>query len=273
VEQENRVVAIAWDWGVAFRNDLRDAASIIVPLPLVGVPGSELDGRTDAEVAWTPDVEPIREEFRQRFVEAIADAANGLLPPGDRQALTVGSYAVGPSAETLPQYIVTLLQDAKPYLNDAALLYTLGQAARTILRTCRAALAKLPLRHLDGDASRVTFTEPMIVALCFAHVRDTYHPRATVSVDTHFRSRSPDYGSPDHPGGFEQYTVHVRVGRRTYVYVVDSKAYAIEHFVIEGLRLTPLPLPEWVEHGFHGPRESHPVRRVTVRDRNEGPTS
>lgn len=251
----------------ARRRDLTNAAAVIVALPDTSRADWETDPseayRQRAELASGASMERARQRFREDFAAAVEHAAAGLLPNERSGRVEARPYATGPAAEGWPMYLVTLLRDVRPYLEDGALLWTLGQAVHALLLKVRSWEGL----RLPAGESALTFTEPMLLALIYVHVRSSYHPRANVVLESHVRTDFPGYGEPEHPGCIEHYLIRAKVGHRSYVYQVDSHAIVTEHYRLSGATMTPLPLPSWYEDEFVPRRDTQPVRCVLVRCR------
>lgn len=263
-------------WDEARRRDLLNAVAVIVSLPpmhadAVDAPGMSLGGvfATHGYGPGSPE-EKLAREFLDSLSNLVAESTADLVPVGASSNPQPRPYETGPAAGGLPQVIVTVMHDARPILEDAALLWTLGQAAQVCLRRFGALLDRLKVRYWDQSSSLV-FTEPMILGLCYAHIRDTYHPRANILLESHVRSAFPGYFDPEHPGGGEYYLVRATVGRKSYVYAVNSHADVTDHYLIEGTQLTMLPLPNWRDESYLPRATGGPVRAVTVHDRRTIP--
>ena len=241
----------------ARREDLRHAAALIAELP----PHLAGPNAPSGPSGCQDEYEGVQESFLDALVASVGDAG-GLLSPAEAASLEARPSAVGPSAQGWPVYIVRFIADVRPILEDGALLYTLGQAVHAAMRQFRVTIPRLAARF--GPASRLVLTEPLLVVICFAHVRDAYHPRAAIKMESHVREGFIGYSSPDHPSGHERYLIRATVGRRIYVYVVDALSNVTEHFLLEGNTITPLPLPDWHDEGYMPHQDSKPVRSVTV---------
>lgn len=223
--------------GHVIRGGLTDAAAVIVPFPphRAGESGEgmSLGGvwTTYGYGPGTPD-EELGRAFVLGFTALVAEAAEDMVSTAASRGLEARRYEVGPAAGGLPELVVRVLEDARPVLEDGALLWAIGQAAHACLRRFRGLIDRLDVRYW-GNETPLRFTEPMLLGLCYAHVRDTYHPRAVIEMESHVRVPS-EFSSPAHPTGGERYLVRARIGRRSYFYSLDSHATVTEHFLRTG---------------------------------------
>lgn len=256
-------------WDEARRRDLLNAVSVIVSLPPLRADAVDEQGQSLGGIFATYGYGPgspeegLARDFLDSLASLVAESTVSLIPSGASPNPEPRPYETGPAAEGLPQVIVTVMQDARPWLEDGALLWTLGQAALACLRRFGALVDRLNVRYW-GPGSPLIFTEPMILGLCYAHVRNTYHPRANIVLESYVRNAFIGYDDPEHPSGGEYYLVRARVGRKSYVFAVNSYADVTDHYLLEGAEITMLPLPNWREEGYLPREVGKPVRAVTV---------
>jgi hypothetical protein len=154
------------------------------------------------------------------------------------------------------------MNDARPLLEDALLLYGLGEAVKNLIGMARRWKDSYPEWR---QGSPFIFTEPLITALVYNHVRETYRPEGDVTIKSNFQTEFPGYGEPEHPGGIEHYLIQARFDGVAYVYQVNSHAAVTEHFRVEGSEITPLPLPDWHGEEYFPKQASHAVRKQVIR--------
>ena len=215
----------------ALLRDVLDALAVVVTLPHDSL-GRDVEGRPRLvyELGWGPDFADLRAGFGLDVAAAVAEAASDYLPvasvPEPRP------YETGPPAQSWPQYLIELYE-ARPFLEHGTMLYAAGQAGVAIGKRVLKLFAD---RNVNPPISGVpvVFTEPVILGICYAHVRDNYHPRASIALSSYVRTDHPDCASPEHPSGGEVYVVQTRVGRRTYVYQISSTGICTDRSMIEG---------------------------------------
>lgn len=247
------------------RRDLTHAAAIVVSLP--DMSGSEqiLDRSERALLsqafAWGEEAEETRQRFQVQIARDVREAIAVLPEAYVLDTVESRPYHIGPHAQGWPLYLVRFIEDARPLLNDAALLWTLGQATHAIISKARVLIGNW---YGDSESAPISISEPMLQSLAYAHAFSTYGLDGTVTLKSSYRAPFPGYGEPEHFGGRETYLIQVGASAVTYCYVLNSKAYVTEHFrVFEG-QVTPLPLPNW--HGDeHFSRQSpHDIRATEV---------
>jgi hypothetical protein len=165
-------------------------------------------------------------------------------------------YATGPAAQEWPQLFYELYRDACPVLADGASLLAWGYLFKDVIKGVwnwaaikeREVYGGGPSTIYSGSSlvPRMVFTGPALVALCYAHLRDTFDVSSDVKLEVFPRTAFPGYSDPDHPGGEESYLVRARADRRTFYYVVKGDGKVLEHFEVRGRKLTSLPLPNFV---------------------------
>jgi hypothetical protein len=264
------VDAIAGDscWDEARRQDLADSAAVIIALPNPIKFESESEpthyGGRRYELGWSPAYEKVRLGFQADLAAAVEDAA-AVIPREYRvDRLEARPYEVGPMAQGWPLYIVQFIENVRPLLEDAMLLYGLGEAVKNLIEKAKTWEGYYP-EPLRGSA--FIFTEPLLTALVYNHVRDTYSPAGSIEISSSYRTENAGYGEPEHPGGIEHYLIQARVGGAVYVYMVGSRAEVTDHFRVQDSSITPLPLPNWHDATYFPLQESLPVRSVTVQQR------
>lgn len=140
-------------------------------------------------------------------------------------------YQIGPSAEWSYTVLFELYRDIRPILNDVS--------AITGIASFAVAVAKYLFERAE---MRPIFTGLMLVGLCSSHSR-RYDQTLEPDPQYFVRENSP-YGSAAQPGGHEHYVIWIRMGRRSFGYVLTANAKVIEHFELNRGHLRILPIPD-----------------------------
>lgn len=217
--------------------------------------------------AWSAESAENRQRFQELISHDVREAV-ALLP--DRYILdpvAARSYHIGPHAQGWPLYLVRFIEDARPLLTDAALLWALGQATHTIISKARMWLRN---GHSVSERASISLSEPMLQSLAYSHALSTYGLDGTVTLRSSYRAPFPGYGEPEHFGGGETYLIQVGNSDVTYCYVLSSQAFVSEHFRVFGNRVTPLPLPNWHDDEPFSRQLPHEVRALEVMQADRG---
>lgn len=253
-------------WDEAARRDLTHMAAVIIALPDLTEYESGQD-HTDRELnrqklAWDERYEGVRQQFQAELVATVEEALADIPAEYLNDRLEARPYHVGPAAQGWPLYLVQFISDVRPLLEDTVLIWTLGEIVKSLMDKAREWKDSY---QMSGRGSVLIFTEPLLSALVYNHVRGTYRPGGEIVVSSTFRTEFPGYGEPEHPGGGERYLIQANCGDVSYVYQVYSNAFVSEHFQVEGGKITPLPLPNWHAEDFFPLQQPHPVRTVVIR--------
>lgn len=183
--------------------------------------------------------------LREWLEESVAEAVQEVLGDGTIPSQSAVHYQIGPACEGLPTYIVTVWDHAQ----------SLGPIADGVIASCAADILlsigpKLKHRFQQFGAKRhaprLILTAYDVMALCEAHVRKHYHPRAKLRSEW-YPTTTEFYGgyrSPAHPTGDMEYVVTVAAGRKVYCYAVNGSGQVHAHSLKESGRIQELPLPE-----------------------------
>jgi hypothetical protein len=252
-------------WDEAVRRDLTHMAAVIIALPDLIEYGPGQD-HTDRELnrqrlAWDERYEGVRQQFQAELIAAVEEAITEIPTEYLSDRLEARPYHVGPAAQGWPLYLVQFISDVRPILEDTVLVWTLGEIVKTLIKTAQGWKDSY---QMSGRGSVLIFTEPLLSALVYNHVRETYRPEGEIVVSSTFRTEFPGYGEPEHPGGSERYLIQAKCGDVSYVYQVNSHAFVSEHFRVEGGEIAPLPLPNWHAEDFFPLQQPQPVRTVAI---------
>jgi hypothetical protein len=270
-------------WRLSRREDLADAFGIMLSIPWHG---------QDSQGVWRFGLNPMggmpnmewQNQFESEMKELIRGSAfslvsRGLLTQDETDALDSHPYSVGPAAQEWPKIFFDLYQDARPFLNDGASILGWGYFFRDLIGRLWTWAANKQREQSEypeaenvtysghGVVPTITLTRPAIVALCYAHLVDQHGVSEEMTVETFPRSFT-SYATPDHPGGQETYLVQARAGRRSFFFHVSGTGEVAEHYLIVGITVTPLPLPNFVGDEFQSSsRESFPSQRIVIKVR------
>jgi hypothetical protein len=161
---------------------------------------------------------------------------------------TVTPYQIGPTAEWLPVFLITLKEIAPSALEAAADLVEVATGAIATIKALRAwkRSEEAKLEAMPGIVpTPPVLSHPLVLGFCLAHFADNYGALNDISVNEHVRT-SHDFGSLHHPSGYEQYTIAISDESGTHVYVVNAFGEALDHFSILPEGIMPRPLPAWL---------------------------
>ncbi len=244
LDVERQAVMFHNSWSERRREDLADKYAIIVSLPHARL---EPHGERPREpLRWDdPDFSQHEAYFRREFDRLLGEALRRHAPGPDEIAIHEHEYEVGPTAQNWPMWLFQLdLGTAANVIEVTTFLYLV---ARFTIRRYRQWLQERGLR--PEAASQLTFTKPILAAMCEGHIRERYHPRATIATAAHGIDDLSSFENQHHPGGHEVYVIDCRVGRKTYTFQIDGHA-AVQSFVLrEGKVTAVLPLPNWMAEG------------------------
>lgn len=100
---------------------------------------------------------------------------------------------------------------------------------------------------IRSDRTYFYTTARGIESMCLHHAVHAYGlPDSGEQFQISSTSRQIFNGSVSHPLPSVTFTVSIRLGDLRYVYVVDSNARVLEHFVMEPDGIRGLSLPDWL---------------------------
>lgn len=214
----------------------------------------DVDRRLAVGITWR-DYDP---QLRKEMLAILAAAATESFPPEVEAHVRGAAYHVGPMAQgPTIQMLFTAYEDIRPIVNDTASWLAVGGFALLVVNRTRALLRRFIADHgaevtpypgvyLRDD--QIVLSQPLIQGLCFQHFMKAYgDPKQRVSTDVIARSPYEGIVWAGRPDGSMVYTVRIRTGQTSYVYVIDGRGDPIDHFSIRGSTLTSLPMPDWVE--------------------------
>lgn len=220
------------------RSDLADKYAIIAVLPRTKFDGKgDISGGIDFREVEA-DIEAFQEEVRQIIVAEFGT----LFEPSGTIAFEESRYEIGPAASSWPMFLF-VLPDPTTITAWVAVATAVATAAKSIITSYNERMAKRAIGQ--EKLSQLTFTKPILVALCESHIRQTFHPRARIMSDVEAFPGNMNVTDENHPGFDEQYRVRCRVGRKTYVFDIDGHATVSAFSLKEGARTLNLPQPNF----------------------------
>lgn len=252
LDAKRQAVTFHNSWRERRREDLADKYAIIVSLPHARL---EPHGEHPPEpLRWDdPDFSQQEDRFRREFDRLLREALRRYAPGPDEIATSQHGYEVGPAAQSWPMFLFQIdLDTAANIIEVSSFSYLV---ARYVIQHFR---RWLEARGVHADQTRhLTFTKPILAAMCEAHVKEKYHPRAAITTAAYGIDKNEfQFTSQHHPGFEEVYVIDCRVGRKTYTFQIDGHATVQSLVLREGLRTVVLPLPDWMAEGPAAKRDT-----------------
>ncbi len=232
------------------RPDLTNAVAVVVGAPSFVYPRG---GHTDAMGTWRDATDDTAERFEPLLREfvALVDSSTppllrGQMAPASPQRYTFGPLGRGGMYEVV-HYVVTVAPAVNEIADTVATWGTLGAWALSLKRGWRDVLRRFRARgEHPKESDQLVFSPPLVRAICLAHALEAYPAGGEWQVQMHGRHFGG--GSPDLPSGDELYTVSIRAGETTYVYVLDGRASPRDHFAMDDAGVTALDLPDFADY-------------------------
>jgi hypothetical protein len=240
-----------------YRDDLDFSLGIILPAPLHGldINGNVVFGiRPQFGMADEAITNQFAREMRNLIVTGMQPLVDrGTLPANVLEPLEARPYSFPPAAQSWPLYLFNLWHDARPFLEDGALLLAWGAAIREVLRKVNDWVqARQSERNWDvvpsGQETEIQvnpiLTRPAIVALCYLDLVERHKVTGAVTMEAHGRGFAVATG-PGHPGAFDQYLVRIQTNGPAYFWLVRGDGTTLDHFSLDGTDIAVLPLPNF----------------------------
>lgn len=225
-------------WGSQDLNDWSGKAAIFVTLS-IGIPGPVSSLPT--EVRWR-----ISEEMGPHLEHSVEGAVREQGLEASVADPEAQYYQVGPAAEGIPHYVVTLWEHRDAIgmgLSQLADAYAVTVLARKTVSKMKEWVHSDDAPQLDVV---VYFPVHILTLLCEEHVRKQYHPRAKFSTSWY----PPDQGffdgisTPAHPIDMLSYLILVKTADREYAFRIGSDASVVALMLRQGKVVSKLPIPD-----------------------------
>lgn len=247
------------DWSLAYRNDLGDAVGFIISTPLhfVDDSGRVVWGHVDGGMSWSPEVfHNFAAEMESIVTEAVT--SNGTLPNLQRTKPS-HLYEIPPAAQSWPDLALMLWENIDPLVSSLDTIVSLGLGAREVHKGIRKWLTtKNDEVQAQGDSpngeglserveSKIVITQGTAMALVMSDTVTRYGFAEPIRVSV-FPRGIPGYSDPGHPTSQITYLVRCEHGPRVFIYHLESGGKVLEHYLLSGSEITPLPTPNlWEE--------------------------
>lgn len=249
-------------WELAYRTDLEKAVGIIVSTPrhrvdeYGNVVWGELDNALQTSESTVDDFE---RDMRLR-VEHHVQAIPGL-PELERRRPT-HRYEIPPAAQSWPDLAIMLWEDVLPYLGAIDIVLSLGLGTRQLYKGIEtwfddknseiSNLQQAAWNSSEESAHKmidigIVITQGAAATLVASDAILRYGFTDPIRVDV-FPRGYPGYNDPSHPNSTISYLVRCQHGQRIFVYHLSANGHVLEHYILTGSEITPLPTPDlWQE--------------------------
>lgn len=198
-----------------------------------------------------PTLDSLDADVYSKRLQEVVDSVIEEYEESNLRAARISHYQISSAAEWSGTLAV-VFDHAPAVLSIGANLIAYAQAAIAIANRVRE--SNLPQLSYDQagqdpvmfDLSNPIVDFPVVAGLVAKHYEEHYGDIEEASVKWHARIRSALGGSIAHPVGGEVYTVNVRNGKESFVYIVTAEGQALEHFFATKRTIVPLQLPNWL---------------------------
>lgn len=234
---DEQILLAPFSWGSQDLQDWSKEPAIFVTLS-IGIPGPVSSLPTELRWKISGELGP---EFESAVREALRE--QGL----DKWTANQNAdyYQVGPTAESIPHYVVTLWEHRDEIglaLSSLADAYAVTDLSRRVVGKMKDWLTSAEAPQVDLV---VYFPIGILVAYCEQYVREQYHPRAKLSSSWYPLQQGffESISTPAHPTNLLEYLILVKTSKEEYIFKLDSAANVSFLMLKKGSVKSRLPVP------------------------------
>ncbi len=270
-------------WELAYRTDLERAVGIIVSTPRhrVDEHGNVVWGELDNTLQTSEStVEDFERDMRLQVEQQVQPIPG--LPELERRRPT-HRYEIPPAAQSWPELAIMLWEDVLPYLGAIDIVLSLGLGTRQLYKGIKtwfddknseiSNLQQAAWNRSEEPVHKmidigIVITQGAAATLVASDAILRYGFTDPIKVDV-FPRGPPGYNDPSHPNSTISYLVRCQHGQRVFVYHLSANGFVLEHYILTGSEITPLPTPDlW--HEEETVLDSHTGLHVTIGKTQQG---
>lgn len=163
-------------------------------------------------------------------------------------------YLIPPAAGPYTDFILLIADNINTVVQSIDAYVWIGEALIQLARRRKARDEELDEEFDFGHRSSMYGGLRVLESMCLYHAHSSYYdPSRHPALRIESFSRGEYVGAVDHPTPGVQYTINVRIGVDSYVYVTRADGQVVEHFKVTDGKVTGLSRPNWLEDEIDGP--------------------
>ncbi|CAA9547725.1 MAG: hypothetical protein AVDCRST_MAG43-807 [uncultured Thermomicrobiales bacterium] len=185
--------------------------------------------------------------YMKTFEDDVTEILGPILAGKDSLEIKSNLYQVPPDSGPYIDFVVTLAGDVDTIVQTVDAYISMGDLLIQFFRTRKARDEAVDEGADPWGRAYMYSGIRTLESMCLYHAHSSYYdPKRHPALRVESFSRGVHVGAVDHPAPGVQYTINVRIGVESYVYVTRADGHVIDHFKINDGKVTGLPRPDFL---------------------------